>query len=190
MNGSNDRDEMVRRSPKWMGIDAEGSLWIVIPQGIIIALEAFGLVYLRAVLEYGFPAPFFFVGLGIGLSAFMLVGLVAVRFSRRTDLHTAVKPKGDWLDKLGGFWLFACAGGAFFGWIALQFTVYPAVSIYMHAVTVFLTIVLPVVTMLPLIRYVHGKAMYIQTPLLTIITLLPMLVGFGSAATLVRYFVG
>lgn len=46
-----------------------------------------------------------------------LLGALALFLRPRTEYRTTVALKGDRADRIGAWWLVACAGGAFFGWI-------------------------------------------------------------------------
>ncbi len=79
-------------------------------------------------------------------------------------------------------WLIACAFGAFLGWVcgAVAEMMFPAHARALAWAEVFFTMLLPIATMLPNLRYVGGKVAHVQIPLLAIVTLLPILVGLGA----------
>ncbi|MFN8597087.1 MAG: hypothetical protein U0559_13010 [Anaerolineae bacterium] len=125
-------------------------------------------------LRFGEVGP-----LGWGTTVFFVLycvlAAIGLYFGPRTEYHTRVPLRGDWLDKVGAFWLMACVFGPFFGWIvASVFTLTPESWRVIYGVRVFLAIGLPLITALPLTRYARGKAALIALPLLIGITSLAM----------------
>jgi len=115
--------------------------------------------------------------LGWGLTVFFVVYCVlsaaGLYFGPRTAYHSRVPVRNDWLDKLGAFWLMACAFGPFFGWVIAAIIPITLDSWrVVYGVRVFLAAGLPLITMLPLTRYARGKAALIALPMLIGITLL------------------
>jgi hypothetical protein len=119
------------------------------------------------------------------LVVLQLLGALALFLRPRTAYHTKVRAKGDWADKIGAWWLMACAAGAFLGWIltaAVPLT--PGGWRWVYGAKVLLTIVIPVATAAPLTRYARGKATLVAVPLLLFVTMLPVLTGVNSARDL------
>ncbi len=118
--------------------------------------------------------------LGWGTTVFFVVYCLLVALGLhvrpRTDLHTRVPLRGDWVDHVGAYWLVACAFGPLVGWAvtsAVPVTETSWQSLYgLRAV---LAAGLPLVTALALSRYARGKAAWVAVPLLVGVTLLPVL---------------
>jgi hypothetical protein len=132
------------------------------------------LVPLCFYLRFGEVGP-----LGWGTTIFFVVycllAATGLYFLPRSEYHTPVALHGDWADRLGAFWLVSCAFGPFFGWIltsALPLTVISWRWVY--GLRVLLAAGLPLITALPLTRYLRGKAVWVAFPILLIVTLLPI----------------
>lgn len=170
------------------GIPVEAPLWLLLPKAFSAILISDVLVLLIFWLRFGELTLFAF-GFAIFLTALQILIIVGLRFQNRTDLHVTPPAKFDRLDKIGAWWLMACAFGAFFGWICLNLAAgFPAFKLAFHGANIFFSVILPVLTMLPNLRYISLKALYIQIPLLIFITFLPMLVGVSSLLTFWNYF--
>jgi hypothetical protein len=125
-------------------------------------------------------------GLGWGLTVFLvalcLLTAVGLYFLRRPDYHTPVPLRGDWADRVGAFWLLACAFGPLLGWVL---TAVPTFTVdnwrWFYAGRVALSMGLPVLTALPLLRYVRGRGALIMLALLVGVTLLPILSAWNVA---------
>ena len=118
-------------------------------------------------------------GLGWGTTVFFIVycllAAIGLYFRPRTEYHTPVRLRGDWADRVGAFWLVSCAFGPFLGWIITSaFPITMASWRWLYALRVILAAGLPLVTALPLTRYVRGKATWVALPLLVAITMLPI----------------
>jgi hypothetical protein len=115
----------------------------------------------------------------IGFTVFLVVLclLVALGFyiQDRPSFQTEVGPGNQLADRVGAFWLVACAFGPFFGWLITALTLNAGNWRWIYLSRVFLAVVLPVITAVPLVRYARGRAALIALPLLLIITALPML---------------
>ena len=117
--------------------------------------------------------------LGWGVIVFIDVLCLLVVFSLlaepRAEYHAPRKTKLDWLDKMGAFWLVACAFGPFFGWVATELCpITPSSWYWVYGLRTFLAAGLPVILGLPLLRYAHGKAGRLVVPLLLLVTSLPV----------------
>jgi hypothetical protein len=143
-------------------------------QMLLCALEAAILIpalfYLRfrEVGPLGWGTTVFFV-------AYCVITAIALYFGPRTEYHTPVPLRGDWLDRIGAFWLVACVFGPLFGWILTSVAPIKLESWrVVYGLRIFLAAGLPLITALPLTRYVRGKSALIALPLLIGITLLPI----------------
>ena len=131
------------------------------------------------------PAAFYLrfqeVGpLGWGTTVFLVVwellAAIGLYFRPRTEYHSPVRLRGDWLDRVGAFWLVGCAFGPFFGWIVTTgvFPITPSSWQWLYGLRTFLAAGIPVLLALPLTRYIRGKSTWVALPLLIIVTLLPV----------------
>jgi hypothetical protein len=160
------------------GIETDATLWIMIPQLLFSIVFSSVLLLFAFWLEFGELAAFAY-GFIVFLAAFQILMVMGFRFRNRTDYQVEGPASLGILDKVGGLWLIACAFGAFLGWMSggVAAWVFPAYKTAFYYLAAFFSIVLPVTTMLPNLRYLSGKAMMLQIPLLTLVTILPMLVG-------------
>ena len=121
---------------------------------------------------------------GWSFTAFLVILCLLVSlgfyFSDRSEYYTQVPVRNDWLDKIGGFWLVACAFGPFFGWVLMRVPLGLNSWRWVYGARVGLSIGLPVLTALPLIRYGRGKVALVALPLLGGLTMLAALSGLGS----------
>jgi hypothetical protein len=132
------------------------------------------LVPLSFYLQFGEVGP-----LGWGATIFFVVycllAATGLYFLPKEEYHTPVALHGDWVDRLGAFWLVSCAFGPFFGWILTS--VFPLTVDswrWVYGLRVLLAAGLPLLTALPLTRYLRGKAVLVSLPILLIVTLLPV----------------
>jgi hypothetical protein len=119
-------------------------------------------------------------GLGWGMTIFFviycLVAALAEVMRPKTEYHTPVRLHNDWADRVGAFWLVACVFGPLLGWgMTAAFPLTESTWRWLYTLRFALATLLPVLTALPLIRYLRGKAVWIGLPLLVFITLLPIL---------------
>jgi len=115
-------------------------------------------------------------GTTIFFDVYCLLSAVGLYFRPRTEFHSPVLLRGDWLDRVGAFWLIGCAFGPFFGWIVTTGT-FPITTTswqWLYGLRVFLAAGIPIVLALPLTRYVRGKSSWVALPLLLVVTLLPV----------------
>jgi hypothetical protein len=147
---------------------------------LVGALSAIVLVPAIFYLQFGVVGP---VGWGLTVFLVVLCLLVAIglHFRRRSKYHSPVELKGDWLDRVGAFWLLTCAFGPFLGWVL---TAGVPLTVgnwrWLYAARVLLSIVLPVITALPLVRYVRGRGAPLMLGLLLGVTALPVWSGLAS----------
>jgi len=160
------------------GVETDATLWIMVPQMLFSIGLSSVLLLLAFWLEFGELGGFAY-GFIIFLAVFQVLMVIGFRFRNRTEYQVKGPSTLSIWDKIGGFWLIACAFGAFFGWVSgsVGASIVPDYKAAFYYLAAFFSIVLPVVTMLPNLRYLSGKTMMIQIPLLTVITILPMLVG-------------
>ena len=163
-----------------MRADSAGSLWVLIPKAGAGILLSVALILVRYWFEFGKLSVFAFVFAGF-LAMFQILLIVGLRFRTGTEAHTTVKARGDKLDMLAAWWLMACFLGAFIGWGCGQFAeIFPAYSKVFTIGEILFTIILPITTMLPNVRYVRRNSAFVQIPLLFFVTLLPLLVGIDA----------
>jgi hypothetical protein len=118
--------------------------------------------------------------LGWGTTVFFdlycLLSAVGLYFQPRTEYHSPVRSRGDWLDRVGAFWLVGCAFGPFLGWIVTTGTIpiTPASWRWLYGLRVLFAAAVPLALALPLTRYVRGKSAWVALPLLVVVTLLPV----------------
>jgi MFS family permease len=143
---------------------------------LLAAVEAAIVTPLLFYLKFG-RVSWFAIGFTIFLIVLCLLVALGLFFQNRSAFHTEVAPANRIGDRIGGFWLLACAFGPLLGWF-ISSTVFP-VTIgswrWLYFARVFCGIVLPVITAVPLVRYARGKAALVAIPLLLGITTLPML---------------
>jgi len=121
----------------------------------------------------------------LSFTAFIVVMclLVALGFSipDKPGSQTRAALKGGPLDYVGAFWLVACAFGPFFGWFATAaFTLTEENWRWHYVVRVALSAGLPVLTALPLFRYVRGKYRHVALLLLLGVTSLAAWSGVNT----------
>jgi hypothetical protein len=148
------------------------------------AVFAAVLVPLLFFLRFGQVAPFAW-GVTVFMVGLCLLAAVGIYFLRRPEYHSPVPLRGDWLDRVGAFWLLACAFGPLAGWVLTEL---PALTVdnwrWLYAGRVALSMGLPVLTALPLLRYVRGRGAPVMLALLMGVTLLPMLSSLAVARDL------
>ncbi|HEY8227642.1 MAG TPA: hypothetical protein VIG25_20390 [Pyrinomonadaceae bacterium] len=159
----------------YFGVVDSNSRRRAIRQCLIGAVEAAVLVpslfYLRfrAVGPLGWGTTVFFV-------VYLLLTAIGLYFRTRPEYHSPIALRGNWLDRIGAFWLVGCVFGPFLGW-AITSGALPITQNswrWLYGARVFLAAVVPVILALPLTRYVRGKSVLIALPLLVVVTLLPV----------------
>lgn len=116
-------------------------------------------------------------GLGWGTTIFFVVycllAAVGLYFRPRPEYHSPVKLRRDWADRVGAFWLVSCVFGPFLGWVITSLFPLTVDSWrWLYAVRLFLAAGLPLITALPMIRYLRGKSVRVALPILVIVTIL------------------
>jgi hypothetical protein len=140
-------------------------LWASLCAAIVTPL----LFYLR----FG-TINWFSISFTIFLVVLCLLFALGFHFQTRTQYHTDVPMEGSLADRIGAFWLVACAFGPFFGWIVTAVGLTESSWKWQYLARAFLAVILPVVTAVPLVGYARGKAALIAIPLLLVITALPV----------------
>jgi hypothetical protein len=142
---------------------------------LVGALESAILIPLLFYVRYG-EVP----GLGWGTTVFFvfycLLSATGLYIRPRTEYHTQVKLCGDWVDRVGAFWLMSCAFGPLLGWVITS--VFPITLTswqWLYSLRLIFAAGLPLITALPLTRYIRGKSAWVALPILVIITILPIL---------------
>ncbi len=166
-------------------LNAETSLWLVIPQLVVSSVITMAVLLLAFWVLYD-ELPLFAFGFAGALVALQILLVIGLRFQRREEFHSQNVSSGRF-DKLGGLWLLACGLGALLGWICGSIgDGAGSMSDLFYFASALFSIGLPVLTMLPNIRYVGGRAAYLQISILTFITMLPMLIGIYYLLKLFR----
>jgi ABC-type phosphate transport system permease subunit len=135
-------------------------------------------------LQYGVINGFAW-GLAAFLAAICLLTAVGIYFKPHSEYHSPVPLHGGIGDAIGSFWLISCVLGILVSWFVSERTIFPEdswKSIYRD--WVLFSIVLPLVTAVPLFRYLRGRSILIGLPLLLIITLIPVWMAAGAASDL------
>ena len=125
-------------------------------------------------LKFG-SLNWFSIGFTIFLVVLCLLFAMGFFIQNKPELHTPVPMEGSLADRIGALWLVACAFGPFLGWIITAIPLTEASWKWQYLARVFLAVVLPVITAVPLVPYARGKAALIAIPLLLFITALPIL---------------
>jgi hypothetical protein len=171
-------------------VPVKSSLWVLVPKAAASILISILILLAVFWLHFGY-VPRFALGIAVFLAALQILAIIGLRFADRTELHATKRPTGGLQDRIGAFWLPACAFGAFFGWVVGGLAgAFPQLTIPFHIAAVFMTIVLPFITMLPNLRYLQARSASIQVPILITVTALPMLLGINSVTFLWHDLIG
>jgi len=138
-----------------------GALWAAIGTPVLFYLK-FGTL------------NWFSISFTIFLVVLCLLFALGFFFQTKTEYHTRVPMEGSLADRIGAFWLVACAFGPFFGWVITAFPPTESSWKWQYLARAFLSVILPVITAVPLVPYARGKAAVIAIPLLFAITALPV----------------
>lgn len=158
-------------------VDPEAPLWVMLPQLLQSIVISVGIILIVFWFTFGELSLFAF-GFAAFLAVMQVLMVVGFRLQNRSDDQVAAPDKLSKLDMIGGCWLVACAFGAFFAWICGSLAPgFPGISSALYIAAAVLSIGLPVLTALPNLRYIGGKATYIQVPLIVIVTMLPVIEG-------------
>ena len=145
----------------------------IVKRFLLGALWAAVLTPLLFYLKFG-TLNWFSISFTIFLVVLCLLFALGFFFQTRTEYHTRVPIEGNLADRIGAFWLVACAFGPFFGWIITSFSPTESSWKWQYMARAFLSVILPVITAVPLVPYARGKAAFIAIPLLLAITALPV----------------
>ena len=159
-------------------VDPMDPLWLLVPR-LMISLGIASAALLIAFYLYAGELSLFAVAFVIFLDVLVTVVVIGQRFvSRKDAVSNTPSPVGKF-DKLGGLWLFACTFGPFVSWMIANLG---KMLESMHRWSLFaaaaVSIVGPLVTMLPNIRYVNRRSSLIQLPINIVVTALAMSAGF------------
>lgn len=124
-------------------------------------------------LKFG-TINWFSINFTIFLVALSLLFALGFYFQSKAEYHTNVPMEGSFADRIGSFWLIACAFGPFLGWIVTAFPPTETSWKWQYLGRAFLAVFLPVITAIPNVPYARGKAALIAVPLLIAITGLPI----------------
>jgi hypothetical protein len=151
---------------------------------VLAALTAAVAVPFISYLRYGEVRPLVW-GLTVFLVALCLLVGVGLYFAGRPEYHTRVEPRSGWADRVGAFWLMSCGLGPFFGWtLANAFALTEGNWRWLYWGRVGLSVGLPLLTALPLLRYVGGRGAPLMLALLLGVTALPLWSAWATARDL------
>ena len=125
-------------------------------------------------LKFG-TLNWFSIAFTVFLVVLCLLFALGFFFQTKKEFHTHRPMEGSIADRIGAFWLVACAFGPFFGWIVTAFPASETTWKWQYLARAFLAVILPVITAIPNVPYARGKAALIAIPLLVVITALPIL---------------
>ena len=175
--------DQIARS--FFGVDQDNrSRQSAIRQMLLGAAESAVLIPLLFYLRFGEVGPLGW-GVTVFFVAYCLLSAIGLYFGPRSEYHTPVPLRGDWLDHIGAFWLVSCAFGPLLGWIVTSVLPITLDSWrWLYSLRIFLAAGLPLITALPLTRYVRGKAGWVALLLLVGVTLLPIWSAVSSSRDL------
>ena len=126
------------------------------------------------------------IGYGLGFSGFLILILLAIWLSDRTPADAqSVSYRKSRFDWLAVVWLLSVPFGPFFGWGATE-QIDQDNWLMLAGIRVFLSVVLPLVGVLPLLRFVRGPHALIAGTVLLVGTAFPLLTAIGSTLDVVR----
>jgi len=145
----------------------------------------------------GMPAMFwlrfgYVDGYAFGFTGFLLLLVLAVHFIPRKAEETAARGEGARIqggrfDFLGVVWLLSIPFAPFVGWAVSSAGDLNADNWRaLLSIRAGLCVVLPLVCVLPLLRYVPGGPVAFKGTVLLLGTLFPVLTGFGAAQDVLR----
>ncbi len=147
------------------------------PGIILVAIGVPGLFWLRFGKVDGFA---------IGFTAFLLLLLFAIQFipklnAKYGEEQAAIKVKPGRFDWLGAVWLLAIPLAPFLAWVVDSLVVVTVTNWkIITGIKIFLCIVIPFVSVLPLLRYLRGKAAPYALLILVIGTGFPITFGVNA----------
>ncbi len=116
-------------------------------------------------------------GIGWGTTIFFVVycllAAIALYFRPLTEYHTPIQLRGNWADRLGAFWLVSCVFGPFLGWVITSaFSITPDSWRWLYSLRLIVAAGFPLITALPMVRYLRGKTILVALPILVVVTML------------------
>ncbi|HJZ82568.1 MAG TPA: hypothetical protein VKD91_19545 [Pyrinomonadaceae bacterium] len=151
----------------------KGDNWQLSKQFLLGAVWAAIATPLLFYLRFG-SISWFSISFTIFLVVLCLLFALGFYVQTKSAYHTSVPMERSLADRIGAFWLVACAFGPLFGWIITAVGLTENTWKWQYGARAFLAIIVPVITAVPLIPYARGKAALIAVPLLLIITALPV----------------
>ena len=124
-------------------------------------------------LKFG-SINWFSISFTVFLVVLCLLFALGLFMQNKPEYQTNVPMERSLADRIGAFWLIACAFGPFFGWIVTAFPPTEASWKWQYLGRAFLAVILPVITAIPLVPYARDKSALIAIPLLLFITALPI----------------
>ena len=134
-------------------------------------------------LKFG-SINWFSISFTIFLVVLCLLFALGLFIQNKPEYQTNVPMERSLADRIGAFWLVACAFGPFIGWLLTAISPTEASWKWQYLGRVFLAVILPVITAVPLVPYARGKSALIAIPLLVTITAMPILSCFWVLADL------
>jgi len=125
-------------------------------------------------LKFG-SINWFSISFTVFLVVLCLLFALGLFLQNKREYQTNVPMENSLADRIGAFWLIACAFGPFFGWIITAIPPTAASWKWQYLGRAFLSVILPVITAVPLVPYARGRSALIAIPLLLVITALPVL---------------
>ncbi|HMO82197.1 MAG TPA: hypothetical protein PKD24_15575 [Pyrinomonadaceae bacterium] len=172
------------RSSILYGVSANADIWVLIPRLVVGIFVSTGLLLLLFWFQFGAVTSYIFL-IALLFALFQVLLVIGLRH-RKTFDPTVPKMTGA-LDRIGAFWLIAVFFGAIVAWFTGDWAAnYPDHAVSLHSLTVFFAVALPVATSIPNYRYVTAQNAYISVPLLAVVSLMPSIVAWRSAAFLLN----
>lgn len=131
-------------------------------------------------------------GYAVAVTAFLLLLVFGIEFIPKLNQRygrelSELKVEPRWYDRLGVVWLLAIPFAPFFGWAEQNvFELTPSNYRAVLGVRAFLTVVVPLACVLPLLRYVRGRASAYALLILFLGTAFPVSTGYAAAADFVK----
>src|SRR5436190_10191213 len=89
-------------------------------------------------------------GMTVFVATYCLLSAIGLHYLIKPEYHTPVRAQSDLLDRIGAFWLIACAFGPFVGWVITSGVFLSSSNWrWLYYCRAILSIVLPVLTALP-----------------------------------------
>jgi hypothetical protein len=137
------------------------------------ALWAAVLTPLLFYLKFG-TVGWFAIGFTVFLVMLCLLFAFGFFFQTKRAYQSPVPMRHSIADRIGAFWLVACAFGPFLGWLITVFGVNENSWKWQYLARAFLAVILPVITAVPLVPYARAKSALFALPLLLMVTALPV----------------